>query len=189
MKKIILAAIAALVVGQTAFATISINYVTTSGADSAAVPGAGLDLPIGSLFQIIWTLDGSIDAFNPANPTGVSDNDIILGSYFSTFTGFLFGTETYQDETYGLLSDGLVPGQVYVRVFSSAAPTIGDYYAVSSTFGGLVDQDPTPGTANVVDIAPSAAFLVGTEIVPEPSVLAFLGIGAALVAVRRMRRS
>ena len=202
MKKIMAMLVAGMIGTGSTFAAIDISIIVQ---DTAGVydPSAGvgpyggfpdINLAAGSLYQLVWTTAGSASAIDPDDPTSVGASEILLESWFSTVTGFLdTQTGNYDSTLYALASDGLVPGRVYGRVFNSAAPdgVAGFYAGVTDLVGGpLNDQSPTAGAQNTVEYAAATPIeLTFYQVVPEPSVLAFLGIGAALVAVRRMRRS
>ena len=156
-------------------------------------------LPVGTIFQLIWTSDttaGALDALNPLTPTG-GDAAIMNGvdNYWTlNFTGRMSYTVTD--------SDSLIGGYVYMRVFNATsvgaigagtqyleAPVWSATPGTTTPSGPLVLSTADPATTLQFDITPGQNIWLNQTIVPEPSVLAFLGIGAALVAVRRMRRS
>ena len=176
-----------------ASATITVNWVSNNGVDDPTIPGAAPDLNVGSLVQLIWSPDNVIGAINPFSPTTPTGGDILLDSVFTTIPGGFAEAGTYPENVgplLGITEPELLSGYVYIRVFNTAAPTIGDWYGESALVGNLLtDQDPTPGLPDVVDIAPSSVFTLNQQIVPEPSVLALAALGAAVVAIRRFRRS
>ncbi len=190
-------------------AAISINFDTSAidlGRiyDTQANATAGLTtgrLPIGTIVQLIWTSDttaGALDPLNPLTPTG---GDITinngLNNYWTIDASAGRISHTITD------SDSLIGGYVYARVFgatSTGSIGIGTMYleapvwsatpGTTTPSGPLVLATSDPATTLQFDITPGGANIwLNQTIVPEPSVLAFLGIGAALVAVRRMRRS
>lgn len=190
MKKYaaILAAIA--MSAAAASATITVNWISTQGVDDPTIGIYEPDLPVGSLVQLIWSPDNIIGALDPLNPTVAQGGDVVLDSEFTTLQGGFFITDTYPESLASVTEGAFLSGYVYVRVFNSAAPTIGDRYGESSLVGNpLTDQDPNPATPDIVDLAPSEVFTLNQQIVPEPSVLALAALGAAVVAVRRFRRS
>lgn len=191
MSKYVAMLAAMVMTAGSAFATISVNWVSNNGIDDPNTPGAGPDLPVGSLVQLIWSPDAVISSLDPFNPTSPTGNDQLLDSAFTTLLGGFALGGTYPEATVGQTEPTFLSGFVFIRVFNAAAPTIGSWYGESSLVGGpLTDQDPTPGLANTVDIAPGpGAFVLNQQIVPEPSVLALAALGAAVVAVRRFRRS
>ncbi|HMP76655.1 MAG TPA: PEP-CTERM sorting domain-containing protein [Kiritimatiellia bacterium] len=193
MKKIASALIVGLASASIASATITIEWKSSFGVDDPTIGVASPDLQVGSLVQLIWTPDATIGALDPLNPTAAQGNDIVIDSLFTAGVGGFATTGTYPDGAgplIGVTEPQLLSGYVYIRVFNTAAPTVGDWYGESALVGNpLTDQDPSPSTPNVVDIAGSSFFTLNQQIVPEPSVLALAALGAAVVAIRRFRRS
>ena len=199
------AAIMALLVGASmSYAAIDISVATAStwGVDDPLVGGVTFDLPAGALYQLIWQplasggVPSAIDPLNPAVPTGASE--LVLGSWFTSMTGTLdVNTVNGDSALLGFPNDYLVSGYVWTRVFNVAAPGVGDYYGDGGITGGPLNDisQANPPGSNTSDVAPNLddtpnTFVLSNQImVPEPSVLAFMGIGAALVAVRRFRRA
>ncbi|MCB1102431.1 MAG: PEP-CTERM sorting domain-containing protein, partial [Kiritimatiellae bacterium] len=77
-------------------------------------------------------------------------------------------------------------GYVYTRIFGSLNPIAGDYYFASEVADPSFRTEPAgPPTSIVMN----TDLVLGNElnrlIVPEPSVLAFLGLSGLLMAVRR----
>jgi len=167
MKKalVIIAAIGFSIYSSHAAIDIAIAMGSAYGVDSSAVIGSNADLPAGMLYQLIWSPDNSFAAFNHSDPTGVFGNDILLGDFFTPYEGYIIEVQSFQSTDYALPSDGLVSGYVYARVFSAVAPTVGDYYGLSSVITGLSDQSPGPATPNLLELAPSSLFLVNNLIV------------------------
>ena len=174
--------------------------VYSNQTDAVANTTAGR-LPIGAICQLLWSSDataGALNPLDPLNPTG-GDSAIMNGAN-NYFTLTSTGRMSYDLTT---LSDSYIGGYVYVRVFdavSVGAIGAGTMYLEAPVWSAtpssitpagplqLLTADPT--TKLTLDITPGGANIwLNQTIVPEPSVLAFLGIGAALVAVRRMRRS
>lgn len=214
MKKYIVAMIACVGLAANALASIQVAYGATDGVNNPA----GGDLAAGALIQILWS---------PTDPSAGLGVDLgnITGDYLTSrvihngFTPLPFqiagSTPTIPEAFLSVSEPTLLGGYVYARLFNVAAPTVGDYFAISFITGpGLGDMDPVSGSpvtttvemetpANAGDdvrFGGVGASFNGTalsgiagdqwhQIVPEPSVLAFLGIGAALVGIRRMRRS
>lgn len=190
MKKLLAAFVVASSLAVSANATIFVIWRSTAGVDDPTIGITEPDLPMGSLVQLLWTPDAAINSIDVFNPTIAQGNDVVLDSYFTTITGGFFTDGTYPEALASVTEPTFLSGYVYVRVFNSAAPTIGDWYGESELVGNpLTDQDPSPGLADVVDVAEFSTFSLTTEIVPEPSVLALAALGAAVVAVRRFRRS
>lgn len=190
MKKIALT-MAAMGLAATANASITINWFSGNGIDHPL----GGPLPAGALVQLIWTPDNIIGTLDPFNPTATEGNDILLQDNYNVLPGAFAYGDQFDDGVgplAGVTEATLLSGYVYVRVFSTAAPAIGDYYGVSQLIGNpLNDADPPPGIPDFLDISPiqDTPFNSWIQIVPEPSVLALAALGAAVVAVRRFRRS
>lgn len=195
MKKV-LATIVLMSALVSAHASIGVNWIAGNGVNA---PGTSLDndMPPGLYALLIWSpTPGVFSTFSDASPLALDNGNILLG----TFTdlnggGFSTGAIQYNDGSGPLAAiseAALLAGGIYMRVFSDDNPQVGDYWGQMSVMeSGFVDQDPTPGTISFPDLSPTedVPFNAWVQIVPEPSVLAFLGIGAALVGIRRMRRS
>ncbi len=80
-------------------------------------------------------------------------------------------------------------GFVYIRIFSDGTVNGGDTYADSALVAAVnnATNSPTPDVPDTVDIAPSSGTFLNQTVsaIPEPSVLAFCGIGSLLMAYRR----
>ena len=151
-------------------------------------------LPIGATVQVIWSAD---NAYAPAiegqlDAAGYLANasDYILfqgsSSILGGWLGDLDGATTYTSANVG--GNPLPSGFVYVRVFQDGSPTGGEFYADSTRIPVINQQTNVPADlSDVVDIAPSGGVFPNKVIaaVPEPSVLAFCGIGSMLMAYRR----
>jgi hypothetical protein len=177
-------------------ADININYAASAGFYTDD-PAIGLVDPSGSfLVQLIYTPSGYIGHADVRTPGFVTGDNQVLSAYtvgfnvpgtdltsFSTFGDFNAGSQVY--------SGALEGGFVFVRVFDTADPAT-DFVKGSR----LYDSDTLLTTAFTGIQAPQL-LQVNTDIVngnrldivllPEPSVLAFMGIGALLMAVRRRR--
>jgi hypothetical protein len=170
-----------LIVGMlsiTANAQMSVNWATTG---AALVDGVGV--ANGSLAQLIWTpfnATSAIDIINPAIPTG---NDYVLASTATLGSGFVSGgtfTLTAPPPEHTVPGTLLSDGWAYIRVFNQAAPDLTGYYG-----------DTTPVAINnwVAPQPPQSYFAAAPimQAIPEPSVMALMGLGGLLVAIRRRR--
>jgi len=208
--KFILTAIALLTLSTFSFANIQVFW-TANGAiidDSERLGVAGpTALPSGSLFQLIWSPDSTAGALDVSNPTAPTGGDIVLNT-FSTSGGIADKPQFVS--TYGEAGDpgGALPsegegGFIYTRVFNSANPTIGDFYAQNTPAGPTVDATPDSGPAPT-DF--EAEITLGTDIevdqlqgtnvlivdrpivVPEPGTLLMFALGSLLLIGFRRRR-
>lgn len=143
----------------------------TAGYSSATTAvGGGLDVGFVELFS------GTISVVDGLIPTGDIDGGVV-----------------YQSSVIG---QPLNTGYVYARVFNTDSPIIGSYYLNSTQIGpGLTEMSATPPpTPDALDIGTGSGAIdlggyyvnpLNIEVVPEPSVLAFLGLGGLALAVRR----
>ena len=120
------------------------------------------------------------------NPTG---DDVILQSRIISLV------DGYDD--WGFISPAPSPytnpvftsGSVFVRVFQTASPAPGQYYYDTAL---LVLEDRNLDiafTQTLVIDTPDAGIALNLLIVPEPSVMAFLGLGGLMLAIRRRIRN
>jgi len=213
VKKVVLIAMVCLLGAGSAMATVSINWITTAQVLDPA--NAGAPIADGSIAQLLWSPDKTIDALDISNPLVPQGNDILIRQSTTAFNGYVIdgpvnisgadaGTTLpapYNVEDGEL--DGLpfgdyvfgppVAGQdsmVYTRIFNSAAPAIGDWYG-EATVLNLSDQDPPAGAGpgpQQLDFTGGVNTALTTQIIPEPATWAFMGLGlVAAVAWRRRR--
>lgn len=207
MKKVAVAIAALGVMATASFGDIFVNWRADvgfyeNGSGGNDYPADGILFPSGSvLVQLLWTPDAgttAVDAFLP-NYLANGGNDIVLAartvgfgvaadiSAADEFANFTGTPNVFLNANYGPTT--LQGGYVYARVFSDTTPGLGDYYFQSSNSVALTAYTGSE-QANVLDI--NTDHTNGNElnqVVPEPSVLAFLGAGALVVAYRRMRRN
>lgn len=174
---------------SSAFDVLDSNGVFTDGTLSTP-------LPVGATVQVIWSADnayapgiaGQLDSAgylaNASDYILFEGSSSILGGWL----GDLDGSTTYTSANVG--GNPLPSGFVYVRVFQDGTPTAGEQYADSSLVPVINQQtNVPPDLVDVVDIAPSSGVFPNKTIaaIPEPSVLAFCGIGSMLMAYRRRK--
>jgi len=200
MKKLaVLVAMIALV--GSARADIAINWSAGTGFynwnwnDVGSAGGVALDdgdyINFGggsATAYLIWSSDNIID-FDSGNLAGsfVSGNDIVLDSVASInvpYGEFSNGGEVYA----GALST--VGSMVFIRLIDLSAPggAIAQYFDGPTLTPNTYDpQNPLlqPLNGNSVAGAQSGLGDQMIAVVPEPSVLAFLGLGGLALAVRR----
>jgi len=216
MKFIVTAIALLLSLGSFSFANIQIVW-TANGVivdDDTRTGNPFPDgLPAGSLFQLIWSPDanaGALDITDPTNPTG---GEVVLDTYSSTgptTPAEIFSDFPSQTEFYGLAGDdgGALPnegegGYIYTRVFNSANPTIGNFYAQTTPRGPIGDATPPDGsTPNPFDgeITLGGDPEIRSEqginllvvdrpiVVPEPGTLLMFALGSLLLIGFRRRR-
>lgn len=182
MKKTILSVIASCAMGLSANADININWAAGSGFYSAAMPN-GILLGGGSLLaQLIYTASGTIE--NAGVGGAVAGDNTVLVNFTVTNPGNA-GSE-WADFSYGSqVFAGISSGFVYARVFQDDVVEIGDLYYDSSTLA----VTPYTGIEAPQTLQTNSDLINGNEltiaVVPEPSVLAFLGFGGLALAARR----
>ena len=198
MKKFLTALVAIAALTSASHANIYVEWKASAGFYANGTAGNYPADGVGNVYgndtyaQLIWSSDSVADL---PSLTGdfTSGNDILL----STFTGpwpvdgFAYFVAPVAEYDNGVFGQTLENGWVYARIFQDSAPGIGDFYYNSA----LIDANPYTGTESpqTVELNTDGAIsnLTGDEfdlqIVPEPSVLAFLGLGGLLMAIRRTR--
>ena len=144
----------------------------------------------GITVQLIWSPDDQISEIDPFNAVNgyVSGGELQLTSIFVNGNdyGFHASGGVFEDANFDTGAVLLDQGYVYVRLFGDLTPTVGDYYFASTVVDPALRTEP-PGSPTFIELNDN--LVIGDElnrlIVPEPSVLAFLGLGGLLMAVRR----
>jgi len=192
MKKIIAASLLALGLAGTASADISIFWAGGNGFynwNAPAMPADPADYVNfggGSVTAyLIYSTDNIInfdqsdigDAF-----TGGNDSVLDSLSVNTVYGDYDNGAELYVGPLQG--------GYVFLRIVDLSAPggSIAQYYD-SSVLQSVAYNPNEPASQSLIHNTGDPLGDRMISVVPEPSVLAFLGIGAALVGIRRMRRS
>jgi hypothetical protein len=147
--------------------------------------------------QLIYT---PVNAYGANDTTiiggGVAANESILGTYVITDSA---GTDPYGVLAPQFTAPGtpFQAGFIYVRVFDGgtgnpANIVAGTWYyngPIVATIDNITPANPDVYNANGANT--SVAFGVGDvlnlQVVPEPSTLAFLGIGGLVLAIRRRK--
>jgi hypothetical protein len=180
-----LAVIGAFAVATTAQADINIGW-GASGGFYLSDPNVGIIDPSGSfLAQLIYTASGAVGAVDPFALNFLGGDNTLLTSLTVSFpgnAGSVFGDFNAGSSVYAGALEG---GFVFVRIFQDTTPDAGELYYDSPTllttqFTGI--QAPQLAQANTDVINGNQLTLT---IVPEPSVLAFLGLGGLALAARR----
>jgi len=195
VKKVIASLTVALVLAVPAKSAISVDFSAVTGgiiANGGTTPG---DLWNGSIYwELIWSPTAS--ALPTLTPGTVDVGNYLLDSgTVSTALGLadlgdLDGSATYTDADVG--SNDIDAGFVYGKFFDQLGSP--SYWTITS-FISPDNSDPgasPPQTPATLEIASGAytfenggAMLNEFQVVPEPSVLAFLGLGGLALAARR----
>lgn len=168
-------------------------YPNGAGDLTSAAPGSGFLAGGGSsLIQLIWTPSSTIGLATIADVNFVSGDNVLLDS--KTITD---GVDGFDEWGYNFtvpspyINATFSAGDVFMRVFANAAPGIGDYYYDSSLLT-LENRgsDPVADTQLLYLETGSASYpaqgvALNQVVVPEPSVIAFLGLGGLALAARR----
>lgn len=197
MKKLLIAALLSVSMASASNAMIGIYANAELG--YIGVTGATTDAPANLfngtvLMQMIWSASAGYSSVGTADGGGLDAGyELLWSGNVDVVDGLIPSGDIDGPATYGAYNP---PGYVYVRVFDSAAPTVGDFYLNSQQIGPSLTQltNTPPPTPDPLDIGQGMAAIdlggyyinpLNIEIVPEPSVLAFLGLGGLALAVRR----
>jgi hypothetical protein len=179
------------------FATISINWFTFG-----TIQVGGSDLPVGSIAQLIWSADNSINPLNPSDPLTPQGGEVLLHNFTTADLGAIYvGGETFVEADYGFAdpdTNHFANGYVYTRVFNfltaSGTPTGGTWYGegpIPITGPVPSDHQATPPTPTDSDITGGLTINLNQQIaVPEPATwaLGFIGLGVVMLRRRLMRK-
>jgi hypothetical protein len=149
---------------------------------------------------LVWSTSAPAQV-NYAQPgTGIGDNEWALITASGGIGGqFSYDGLIFTDTDVG--GNSINSGYVYSRIFQANTITAGDRYFQSPTWLGPtiplyvtdpVESPPTDHNASFpregqVFMDLSAADVDVFTVVPEPSVMALMGLGGLLVAIRRRR--
>ncbi len=125
-----------LLAAPSARARVAIQWQASHGINDPAAPGAGANLPPGSLVQLFWSADMKVGG------------DILLAGSFTTQEGcFAFGPMQFgNDSEY----EG---GYAYIKVFNARSPRAGSLFLTSSFADMSRAPLPNSMTPTVIDIA------------------------------------
>jgi hypothetical protein len=199
MKKY-LSMLAVVAVAASAFAQGTVNFSNNGSTlvmdetTAAAVPNAG------GFVQLLWAPSGTaaggytggqtLASWLTANP-GWSAIDSSIKAIGPVAGRFLGGPVTVPTATPGAAIQAAVAS--WTGNFSSfdAAVNAGDQRSGISSSFAVTTGNPTvtpPGTAAVITGAGQFSGLTVVPVVPEPSTLAFAGLGAAALLIFRRRK-
>jgi len=88
-------------VSSSALATVTVNWSMPDLADIILRSDGSTELPANSVWQLIWTPDNTVSAFDPANPFEVHSSEHLLEVYRNPDPGYILG----QGGSYGGLAD------------------------------------------------------------------------------------
>ncbi len=191
-SKIIVVA-GAILVSLSALANVTVNF--NSAASTIMLADGITRAPASITFAVYSSADGTADFSSSSTLTSPGGNDTYLGDFTTgTSSGRITGNNV---DNFASLTAG---GNIYIVVFNAAwnagAPTIGagTQYGVGFVYGPTANQDivpqPAPDSYGTHYTAVAPLLLNQTlTLVPEPTTLAFFGIGGLLFAIRRFRRS
>jgi hypothetical protein len=155
------------------------------------VPASQTDSTVGFFAQLIFAgANGTPDAFTPTG-NGVSGDDVVADTMFAGEGFFLFEDGFFPLQTLASVVGSSGNGSYYVRVFDApnpdfssgtSAPVVGSYYWESATYS----YTHSPTIPDQFDFAPSGGQTT-IAVVPEPSVIAIMGLGLFGLASARRR--
>jgi uncharacterized protein (TIGR03382 family) len=201
MRKMVIATVVVLALAcMSSFASIAVEWMNYGG--NIKLSGGSTDLPVGSIAQLIWSLNNTIDPIDPFDPLTPQGGEVLLQSLTTVDAGAIYvGSLTFTEADYGFMGDAntnyFAGGYVYTRVFNFLAadgtPTGGTWYGEGPLpiTGPVPSQHvPTPPTPDLSDITGAGNFTLDQQIaIPEPATwaLGFLGLGV-LLRRRLMRK-
>ncbi len=194
-----------LFVSNLSYATVTIGWTMPDNADVVLrnpLEGGG-DLPVNSVWQLIWTPTNSIstiDGFSPFTPTG---GEVLLSEYRNPDAGYILNQGgTFVGTDFGEARDFFVGGFVYTRVFDYQGSTSsfdlfndldGMWFFESAISTQLEDGNPpvgSPGLPTFHNPSPGQN-VVNQQFVaiPEPGTLALIvmAVGGIVYKLRRRR--
>lgn len=194
MKKLIAIMYSIVAISATSHGFLYVNWSGPSGFTMSDGVTPLVPDPAGALVQLIYSPD---NIAGDALPGGIPTGDTILEEQVITeaSTGNPYGAGF--SYLYGPAAD--LVGYLYIRVFeagtSPGVVPVGAFYYTGPIFTAVVNPGP-PNVPNSINAGPAGGgdgdygtFRLTQQVVPEPSVLALAALGAAVVAVRRFRRS
>lgn len=185
MKKIILAALLVVFVcSSQSHATINVTWNWDESAATGIYLSDGVTLlPVGSIVQLIFTLDALVAPIDISNPLSMPVGDSLIAQAAMTDAGFYF----LGPANYGALGE-FIGGFVYQRIFTA---DLSEYGLGTGVYGASPSDTATAEGSTVFSFLYDSATDPGLgsgftmTVVPEPSVLAFLGLGGLALAARR----
>jgi PEP-CTERM motif len=195
LKKLSIIAVSSIIAASAATADINVNWKSADGflrIDDATGILEPVNTGVTALAQLIYAPANAYSAATAAVGGAVEAGYQILDTYVITDA---LGTDAYGifSESY---SGTFQAGFIYVRVFDGGtgnpANIVGGTWFYDSpivaTINNLTPDSPDTINANGANTSPSFGFGdVLYKQVPEPTTLAFLGIGGVVLALRRRK--
>jgi len=167
------------------------NSVAILDFNSDPVAASQTDSSVGYFAQLIFAGANNVaDAFSPAG-NGVTSDDVVIDTMFAGEDYFLFQDGFFPLQSAASVIGSAGDGVYYVRVFDApnpsfgsgtSAPVVGSYYWESDTHTYTHNQT----IPDQWDFAPSGGQTT-IAVVPEPSVIAIMGLGLFGLASARRR--
>jgi len=180
-----------------------ITSVTSPGSDlgnlnGSALAGSQTDPLVGCYIQLLWSgANGVADAINLSNLDGHGNDDVVVakgyvgfGTGFNTIQGYFFSGATLAANTASYV---VGVDSFFIRTWNAPATSTGAYNAGNAPLGTATYYGNS-GTHVLADNPTfdkwtlSSGFDTTIAIVPEPSSMALLIVGAGMVAMSRFRR-
>jgi hypothetical protein len=202
MKRLFLSLMLSAGMAHTTLADISVawdsdTYFYLNGGDAGEYPGDYV--PVDALHVLIWSSTAA-PSTNWATLSGVGDDEFALWNTPEDMdaAGGIFNyiptPQTFTDADVG--GADINSGYLYSRIFSSANLSTNDWYFQSAAIGPgltetIVDGVPTlPINHTTSDFDDNSTLEMGVgagmyQVIPEPSVMALLGFGGLVLAIRR----
>jgi len=193
-RKLVVIALSLIAAG--ASADIGVTWKnTTAGFFNNAAPPTGTLLGNDAVHLLIWSLSAPPSVDYALAGTGVGSGEIVLytGPGPLSNSQFNYSGLVFNDTHVG--GADINAGYLYSRIFQDSTVDVGDLYYQSPIFSSpalpeydaltpstvITHNTPASSGAIVLDLATTGVYTV----VPEPSVLAFLGLGGLALAARR----
>lgn len=197
-RKMVFVVVAVMAFGcMSSFASISVNWITFG---TITLSDGVTSLPVGSIAELIWSADNSINTISDSDPLTPQGGEVLLVNFATTDAGSITysGDPLFVEANYGFSDTNyFAGGYVYTRVFNFLAangtPTGGTWYGEGPMpiTGPIPSQhvSTTPPEPMGSDITGGGSFALNQQImIPEPATWAFMGLGALVVFMRRRMR-
>ena len=199
IKKLVLSLSVASLMTVSSFAGINVQYFAVwgiypfGGDTQSGDPGTGLLAANGTgstLVQLIYAGgDGVANEANASTVDYVTGDDVVwqtriisMGAGYNEWAVISPDPAPFTDPVF-------TAGNVFVRIFQTENPTAGQYY-YDTPLLALQDRNLDIAFAQTLFFDdPDDGRSLNLLLVPEPSVIAFLGLGGLMLAIRRRIRN